>query len=243
MKIINCLVITNEIHVLEEMKSLLPKLPFLSGLIHAISIEKAIERIFEADIDLIIADTNCLSFLQIKNLEELLFPAIPIVIISDKSEEATNSYEIGVAVDFLLKPLKLERLILAVNRALKQKISFSSMRGRNFIFLKVGRAYQRFEIDDISFIEAYGMYVKIFTPKGMSVVNESISHIEERFSHASFIRIHKSYVINTSKITSFNANHFELPLGKIPIGPHYKKRIEGLLRMLSKADNIDELMA
>lgn len=243
MKVINCLVITNDEEVLEVIKKLLPKLPFLSTLTSSISFEKALESIFQSEIDLIIADTNCLSFLQIKNLEDILYPPIPIVTISDKSEEAINSYDLGVSIDFILKPLKIERLMLAVNRALKQKISFSSMRGRNFIFLKVGRKYQRFEINDIFFIEAYGMYVKICTPKGMSVVNESISRIEERFSHVSFIRVHKSYVINTNKIISFNAHHFELPLGKIPIGPNYKQRIEGLLRMLSKAENSDEYEA
>jgi DNA-binding LytR/AlgR family response regulator len=241
MKVVNCLVITTEENVLEELKNLLPKLPFLSTMTPATSFETALECVFESEIDLIIADTR-LNLIQIQSLSELLFPAIPIVIVSDNADEAIHSYEIGVAIDFILKPLRLERLMLAINRALKQKISFSGMRGRNFIFLKVGRSYQRFEINDIIFIEAYGMYVKVYTQKGMSVVNESISRIEERFSHASFIRVHKSYVINTTKISSFNANHFELPLGKIPIGPNYKQRIEGLLRMLSKVDNLDEQM-
>jgi two-component system response regulator LytT len=239
MKAINCLVITTDERISGNLNKMLLKPPFRITLITAINFEKALEHIFESEIDFIIADADCLSFLKIKNLEEVYSLAIPIVIISDKPADAVRSYEIGVAVDFILKPLKLDRLVLAVNRVLKQRISYSNTHPRRYIFLKISRSYQRFDISDIYFIEAFGKYVKISTSKGMIVVNESISQMQERFYHAKFIRVHKSYIINTSKIMEFTTEHFDLPSGKIPIGENYKEGIESLLKMLSNDKNIN----
>lgn len=234
MQISKCLIISRDLSFVTECEMMLQKAPFLSNVASVINFEEAILKVSDFAPGLILVDISTLSLSQAQSLFDIVNPYIPIVLISDDPFHAVESYRLGIAADFILKPVKLDRLMVAINRALKQSLSYSGMSGVNFSFLKIGRSYKKFLHDEIIFIEAYGAYVKLYTEKGKFIVNDSISKVEEKLANFSFIRVHKSYIINTQKIISFNTSSFELILGKVPIGPNFKQRLEGLFMMLSK---------
>lgn len=195
---------------------------------------EAINAIGHTPPDFVILSTKNLDEQELELINNLNLLHTPIIIISEKKEDALLSYENGLLpVDFILKSSNsVERMTKAIGRALRTNISKSVSSDKYFIFLKIGRSYRKFLFDDIIYIEAYGIYSKVYTPTSMFVINEPILSLEEKLSPYGYFRIHKSYIINIKHIVSFRASSFEMTLGDIPIGSNYKHGLEGLLYML-----------
>lgn len=154
----------------------------------------------------------------------------PVIIVSSYAEYAIDSYEIGQAADYLLKPFTAERLQRALTRALRLPLGRgSTITDPNGIFLKMGRRIQRFSYDSIEYVQAYGIYSKVYEGAQVQVVNERLLAMNELLPSRYFIRVHKSYIININKITSYERRCFWLGKTKIPIGISYRPRLTGLL--------------
>lgn len=241
MQINKCLIISGNEGLAKEVIDLLLKMPYLSHSLIVKTFSELLKELAEFSPTCIIIDTDTISISKVNDIFSISPFHIPVILLSGNAQEAVESYDQGLATDFILKPLNFSRLRLGLNRALKSYISFSGMTGIDYVFLKVGRTFLKFQLDDIIFIEAFGIYVKLYTTNGKTIVNDSISRVERRLENHNFIRVHKSYIINTKKIVSFNSSAFELTLGKIPIGPNYKFKLDALLAMLSKSHNtLDE---
>lgn len=178
----------------------------------------------------IIVDKNVIDSSELESLYSLGHPQIAFIVVSDKPEDAVDCFREGVIVDFVLKPFKTERIMLAINRALKQSfLHRQHFLGSEFQFFKVGRVFKKINIKDILFIEAYGLYSKLYFESSKVIVNESISKVEERLSPLSFLRVHKSYAVNVEKIIEIGANYINVGLNSIPIGPRYKEVVSNVI--------------
>lgn len=158
----------------------------------------------------------------------------PTIITTSHAEHAVESYEIGRAVDYLVKPFEYERFVLAVNRALSINLTKHSFKDQGFIVVKMGRNLQRFNLEEIDYIEAYTIYSKIVYNGVVYVVNETISALQEQLDPNQFIRVHKSYVINIKKVSSLDSKQIWLYKVAIPMGKSYRPHFEGLLRLFEK---------
>lgn len=234
MKIIRCLIVSEEVEESAVIESLINKMPLVSEIKKTPTFFSALELIKENRPDIIIYIVDKLNQNSFDFFQNAIPYSIPLILISASIDDAVESYNIGIPIDFLLKPVTPERLMVGISRAINQNLSFSGIRAADFGFFKVGRTYKKFLLDDIIYIEAYGVYSKIYTEKGKFTINDSIMKLEERLSKSNFIRVHKSYIINTTKIVTFRTSHFELTMGEIPIGANHKARLEGLLSMFKK---------
>lgn len=153
----------------------------------------------------------------------------PVIVVSAYPEYAVDSYEVGRAVDFLLKPFTLDRLHVAISRALQRTHHPNHLIEADVAYLKMGRKVQRFDYNSMNYIEAFGIYSKVFTAEAAHVVNERISTLQTLLPSRYFMRVHKSYIINTAKITSFDRSTIWLGRIQVPIGVSYRPRIEKLL--------------
>jgi DNA-binding LytR/AlgR family response regulator len=148
-----------------------------------------------------------------------------------------SCFDINTIVDYLPKPIEFNRLVRAVNRALGTQIQANNLTDKDYIFLKMGRKFQRFNFDEIDYFETYGVYMKVFVSSQSFVVNDSISVLLEKLDGTKFMRVHKSYIVNITKINAFDVNSLVLRSGSpIPIGVSYKGRLEGLLRLFDKLE-------
>ena len=213
-------------------RDLLDKLPFLNLAGICSTIEKATELLSQEVIDLIILDIN-LADQSGLTLLKLGIQLPPVIITSAFSDFALESYEIGKAADYLLKPYTFERLLIAVNRALNLQVSATSIANPTYIFLKMGRKIQRFDYQSLDFVEGYGLYSKVVTGTQTHVVNERLASLTELLPARFFLRVHKSYIINITKITSFDRNTLWINNHKIPIGISYRHKLDGLLRLFN----------
>ncbi|AEI50242.1 LytR/AlgR family response regulator transcription factor [Runella slithyformis] len=185
-------------------------------------------------IDIIFLD---LDLPDLPGLELLkMLPAYPSVIItSSHISLAIDCFDFEVT-DFLTKPYHYTRLLRSIHRAVqKQHFGFEkplseSPNSSKHIFLQVGRSSERLDLNDIVYVEAYGIYVKVITTTGVMVVNQMLSGIEETLPKTFFLRIHRSYLINLNHLKRINPNDLLVGSHQIPIGLSYKDKVRQKLK-------------
>ncbi len=89
-------------------------------------------------------------------------------------------------------------------------------------------------MSDIIYIEGYGIYSKLMTNKGKITINDSMMSLEEKLRGKMFIRVHKSFIINTSKISTIKTGSVEMEIGEVPIGNRFKPAIEDFLSNIER---------
>lgn len=143
---------------------------------------------------------------------------------------ALDSYEVE-AVDYLIKPVKIERFQKAVNKAsnyldLLKSSSTSTNRIQqitdDYFFVKAERRIFKIQFNDILFIEGLKDYVVIQTVSQKVITAMNIKTIYEQLPQNTFARVSKSYIINMSQVTSFDNNTVFIDKYEIPIGDAYR---------------------
>ncbi len=220
----------------EQLTTMLAKFPFykLTGVVQ--TVEEAIDILSKQHIDLVFLDIR-LSSQSGLTLLKANIPLPPVIIISAYPEYAVDSYEIGKAADYLLKPVSGERLQVALMRATQLQNNVNNILDFEAVFLKMGRRIQRFDYKSIDYFEAFGIYSKVYNGDQMDLVNERLSALTRLLPVRLFMRIHKSYLINITKITSYDRQNVWLGKTKIPIGISYRDRLDGFLMLFDTAED------
>jgi DNA-binding LytR/AlgR family response regulator len=156
---------------------------------------------------------------------------VPKIIFTTAHKEfAHEGFELDV-VDYLLKPIRFDRFLRAVNKAFPQKHPEIVMHGSipeenkpatSFIYLRVDRKMIKVLLHDILYIESDKDYVKVFTEKGFIITRQTIASVEAMLSESQFIRIHRSYIVSVNKLKSFTAETVEIGNKELPIGKLYR---------------------
>ncbi|HEX7845056.1 MAG TPA: LytTR family DNA-binding domain-containing protein [Chitinophagaceae bacterium] len=154
-----------------------------------------------------------------------------IIFTTAHKEYAHEGFELDV-IDYLLKPIRFDRFLRAVNKAFPQKQHEIETHGQipneenkpatSFIYLRVDRKMIKVLLDDIVYIESDKDYVKVFTEKGFIITRQTIASVEAMLSESQFIRIHRSYIVSLNKLRSFTAETVEIGNKELPIGKLYR---------------------
>lgn len=142
---------------------------------------------------------------------------------------------------YLVKPISFERFVKAVSRLTDRQVESESPvieepRGINkspsYTFVKTDGSIYRIEFDKIRYIRSDGDYVHIYLEDNHYYLRQTLKYWHELLPEKSFFRVHKSYLINLSKIDEIVGNIIKLSEEEIPIGRNYKndflQRIEEL---------------
>jgi DNA-binding LytR/AlgR family response regulator len=189
---------------------------------------EAFEVLHTESIDLIFLDISMpvisgIDFLRsIKNT-----PAV--IITTAYPDFALQGFELDV-IDYLVKPVSMERFMKAVNKAIERKKTAapsqtSSHPKTDFMFVKSEQKLVKVKFSEIEFIEGMKDYVKIFTKEKVIVTLLTMKFFEANLPSNDFIRIHKSYIINVDAIKSISGNEVEMKNMKLPIGSIYKENL------------------
>lgn len=151
----------------------------------------------------------------------------PLVIFTTAYPQyAIEGFEVS-ATDYLLKPISYERFISAIGKVINSR---SGNATGNFIILKENKTLHKVAFDDISFIEAFGDYVKVQLPDKTITTHSTFSNFISQLP-SNFIRTHKSFSINLNKMTQLSGNQITLDSYKIPIGQTYKAKVLEILNL------------
>lgn len=184
----------------------------------------------EQSVDMIFLD---IKMPQLSGIEfvKSLHSAPKIIFTTAHKDFAYEGFELNVT-DFLLKPIRFDRFLKAVNKAFPQKQpeleSQGITNGENlkpaisFIYLRADRKMKKIPLDEIIYIESDRDYVKVFTENGIIITRQTIASVEAMLSESQFIRIHRSYIVSVSKLKSFSTETVEIGDKLLPIGKLYR---------------------
>lgn len=236
-----CYIVEDNKEDKDVLVSYIEKTSFLSLAGVATGYEEAVEFLYGNQVDILYLDIQLASKNNLNGIDLIKTVAkLPqLIIVSNHSEYAVDSYNLGKTVDYLLKPYDYERFLIATNRAVSNTVSPSPSFMESSVFFKVGRSFQKINLNEVLYFESFGIYVKVITDytKRPEVVNETISSVLKYLNATNFIRIHKLYIININKITGFDANHIFIDGKPLPIGISYKTKLENLLKLLMNLDD------
>lgn len=147
-------------------------------------------------------------------------------------EYALEGFELNV-LDYLLKPIPFDRFLLAINKYHSANESSHSLPqivvpqdngipSEQFIYLKSDKKMVKVFLKDILYIESLKDYVKVKTLGKEIISYQRIGYLEEKLPDKRFLRIHRTYIIATDKIKSFNSAVIEVGDQELPIGRQYK---------------------
>ncbi len=197
---IKCLIGDDEVLAQDVIENYISHIPTLQLVGKCDSAVEAISFLHNKQVDLLFLDLNMPELSGLDMLKTLTNPP-KVILTTAYSEYALESYEYGV-VDYLLKPIKLERFIKAVNKVVEQFHESDSSdntspdaKGQT-IFVKEDQVTYQLDLNDILFVEAYGNYLKIHCFDKTYVTRETMHDMEDKLSVEKFMRIHKSYIIS-----------------------------------------------
>jgi len=225
---IRCLIVDDEelaLDVLEKYIALMPSLKLAGKCYSAV---EAISFLHDEEIDLIFLDINMPELSGLDMLKTITDPP-KVILTTAYSEYALESYEYGV-IDYLLKPIKLERFIKAVNKVvemmeIKVEDDDEKTEHSETLFIKEDQVSYNLELDQIHYIEAYGNYLKIHTAEKTYVTRDTMQNMHNTLPESMFIRVHKSYIVNLRKIKKLTGNMLLVNDAEIPVGSTYKNEL------------------
>lgn len=134
---------------------------------------------------------------------------------------AIEGFELD-AVDYLLKPIVFERFFKAIGKFIAHQKTNNRIEKRESIYIQIKKKNIKVVLNDILYIESLKDYIKIHLSNEKLVFKHGITAFEQKLNNH-FLRIHRSYLINTDKVTAFTKNDVEIENIEIPIGEFYKK--------------------
>lgn len=194
------------------------------------SAEEALSIIEKEKIDILFLDIDMPGLSGIEFRKKAL--EIPVCIfITAHPEHAVESFEIET-LDFIVKPLKLDRFAQTVSRIeefieIKLKASlFEASIGGDTIYIKEGHEQTKVKLHEILYLEALKDYTLIITDKKRHCVLSSIGNLLKENHFQSFIRIHRSFAVQKQFIQKINSSEILLNNNiTIPVGRSYKDNL------------------
>lgn len=206
--------------------------PFLEVTGQCYLATEAIGVLQTKEVDLIFLDIQMPKLQGLDFLRTLKHP--PLVIITSAYEEyALESYDLDVC-DYLLKPFRFDRFLKAANKALdryrgqvQNATSISGITEANIatkqLFIKSDKRHIQIDQSDIHYLESFGNYVKIWLASEFIITPRTLSSFEDQLSN-SFVRIHKSFIINCEQVAYLEGNMVVLKSKKtLPIGKSHRQ--------------------
>jgi DNA-binding LytR/AlgR family response regulator len=179
-------------------------------------------------VDLLFLDINMPEMSGLDFLKSLR--DAPLVIFTTAYPQyALESYELD-AIDYLVKPIRIERFLKAVNKAenhwkLLQQESENNLVEKiedDFVFIKADRKYFKIYFKEILYIEGLKDYVIIYTDDNKIITSMNIKTIAGQLPASIFARVSKSYIVNILRISSFDNELIYIGNNEIPLGQSFK---------------------
>lgn len=230
---IRCLIIDDEPLAIEVIKAHLAQLPELALVGCFGNPVAALETLKTEQIDLIFLDIEMPLLSGIDFIKTI--PTVPKVIFTTAYRNyAIESYELDV-VDYLLKPISFSRFFKSINKfkTLTQlPPSIAAGKGEvllnDHLYVNANKKFIKIAFNAILYVESMKDYIRIHTSEKTVVTKEALSSFEAKLPFE-FLRIHRSFIVNTKKVTAFTKVDVELGKTELPIGSSYKDTVLGFL--------------
>ncbi len=233
---VSCAIVDDEPLALDLLETYVEKTPFLQIKGKYASAVEAMKGLQEQPVDLLFLD---IQMPELDGLEfsHMVIPETRIIFTTAFEQYALDSYRVN-ALDYLLKPISYRDFLEASNKALQwfelknaADGTVDSAGDDEYIYVKSEYKLIQISLKDILYIEGLKDYVKIYVETEARPIMSlmSLKSLEERLPTSRFLRVHRSYIVQKSKIRLIDRGRIVFGKEYIPISDSYKQDLQTYL--------------
>jgi len=207
---------------------------------HFLNVSDALEYLDREKVDLLFLDIEMPGANGFDLLDRLTYSPM-IILTTSKTEYAFNAFQYHVD-DYLKKPFTFKRFQESIQKlqlksaavqasAVAPPVSAPST-DTDFLFIKAEDKLIKLKKDDILFLESMRDYVKFVTPARNYITYSTLKNMEEKLIGPNFLKVHRSYIVNITKIDDIRGNTIYLLGNQIPIGKGHRDEVAAKLNIL-----------
>ena len=205
-----------------------------SGLVevrgHFLNVADALAFLDKENVDLIFLDVEMPGATGFELMDSLTYRP-KVILTTSKTEYAFDAFQYHVD-DYLKKPFTYKRFLESIEKIQKvgatQEVSIEA----DHLFIKVDTKLVKLMNNDILYVESMGDYVKFVTAEKKYVSLNTLKNLEEKLSKKDFLKVHRSYIVNITKIDDLQGNTVYINGNAIPIGKAHKDDVMKRLNII-----------
>ncbi len=229
---LRCLVVDDDPMSVQIVLNCIANTPFLTAAGSFTNPIEAAEHLRTNPVDLLFLDVEMPVLSGLDLLRTLQHQPLVVLITSSK-DYAVAAFEQAV-VDYLVKPVSYPRFLQAAQKALDVAERAAAAANdaietvapdADYTFVKVDTKLVRVNFDDVRYVEALGDYVHVVTGQSKLIVYSTMKAVEEKFPTSRFVRVHRSFIVNFSRIQALEDNAVVVEGKHIPVGQTYLREV------------------
>jgi|SRR5690625_5196174 len=241
------LVVEDESSTRQEMAALVGDMPEVAEVLTADNGAEAVRLLGTTTIDAAFLDILMpgLDGMDVARVLSVLSDPPSIVFVTASEAHAVEAFGIG-AVDYLLKPIRPERLAESVGRIAQLRRSegtSSPAEDLHVVQIDSGRRTIFVKRDDVQFVEAHGDYVRLHTGDDSHLIRLPLSYLEEVWASAGFVRVHRGFLVaipwvRDLRVTSSSGLVAGTPAGDVPVSRRHGRHLREQLMEAARRDQL-----
>ncbi|HEV3324024.1 MAG TPA: LytTR family DNA-binding domain-containing protein [Puia sp.] len=225
---LKCVIIDDEPIARKVLQEYIEEIDYLELVGQAENPLKAMTLLNAQEIDILLLDINMPKINGIDFLKSSRGDA-SVIITTAYAEYAVESYGLDV-LDYLVKPIGFDRFLKACNKAKDAREAKKSTKGQpqkpdDHFFIKSNNQIEKVFYNDLLYAEAMLNYVMLYTSSKKMMVYVTIKSLEEQLPADLFIKVHKSFIVNISKVKSIEGNILDIGNEKITISQGLREKV------------------
>jgi DNA-binding LytR/AlgR family response regulator len=225
---LKCVIIDDEPIARKVLQEYIEEIDFLELAGQAENPLKAMSILNTQDVDILLLDINMPKINGIDFLKSSRSRA-NVIITTAYADYAVESYGLDV-LDYLVKPIGFDRFLKACNKAreaaeLKKLSKVPPVMTHDHFFVKSNSQIEKVFYNDLLYAEAMLNYVMLYTVNRKMMVYVTIKSLEEQLPADQFIKVHKSFIVNISKVKSIEGNILDIGNEKITISQSLREKV------------------
>jgi DNA-binding LytR/AlgR family response regulator len=225
---LKCVIIDDEPIARKVLQEYIEEIDYLELAGQAENPLKAMTLLNTQEVDILLLDINMPKINGIDFLKSSRSDA-SVIITTAYAEYAVESYGLDV-LDYLVKPIGFDRFLKACNKARDVREVKKSTKGQpqkpdDHFFIKSNNQIEKVFYNDLLYAEAMLNYVMLYTSSKKMMVYVTIKSLEEQLPADLFIKVHKSFIVNISKVKSIEGNILDIGNEKITISQSLREKV------------------
>ncbi len=216
-----CIVVDDEPLARQGIEGYIKRTPFLEHVSSFGTAFKALEFLRREEIDLLFLDIQMPDMTGLELIKVLNHPP-KVIFVTAYREFALDGFELD-AVDYLLKPISYERFLKAAHKALPPVQA--ERQDESHFFVKCNGLMVKIPFADILYLETAKDYVFIHTLQQRYMALVPLRQLEERLSSDQFMKVHRSYVVQISKVDKIEGSLLHLAEHKVPVSRRLRDEV------------------
>lgn len=232
--LMNCLIVDDHKIARTTLKKLISLDSSLTLAGECSNAEEAYNEIINQPIDLLFLDIEMPGMTGMELVKSLGKSSPMIIFTTSERNYAADAFDLNV-IDFMIKPVSPVRFLQSMERLrefVKTKKFSTAIRDKDDIFIRDSNTIRRLSLNQVLFLEAQGDYVKIYVSDHTYLIHSTLKSVIDKLPDNIFLRVHRSFIVNVSKIDTLEGNTLVLDKNFVPVSDAYRAALNKRMQIL-----------